>query len=265
MKLAIQIVNFKTKKYLFDCIEGIEKDLREVDIEYKILILDNASGDDLSNIKNRFSGIELHYSDQNKGFGAGHNYLSKKIESEFILILNPDIKFIEADTITRLISEFSGDLNIAVVGPKLVNECGDQRWDHGELKGFWAWYATHTGGSHWTRKSIRGEVAWVSGAFFLIRRDVFEKVRKFDEKFFLYKEEEDLCLRIRQNGYKVIYEPAIQVFHHGSAVASKSLYFDASDRYFVEKHFRSRGILSFFLIRLLQQLKYRLINHFLYR
>lgn len=243
LDLIVQIVNYKTKKYLPNCIGGVMNDLKDFSISYKILILDNNSGDDLKDLESKYieQEVEFYYSDKNLGFGGGHNFLAKRAESKYILILNPDIKFIGEKTISRLLSLIKNSKETAVVGPLLMNEGGVQHWDHGELKGFKSWIAMKTGSSYWKSRSEAGEVAWVSGAFFLILREVFYIVEGFDDKFFLYKEEEDLCLRIRKLGYKVIYSPLIKAFHYGSVVASKDIYFDASDKYFYQKHISVKG------------------------
>ena len=82
-----------------------------------------------------------------------------------------------------------------------------------------------------------GEVAWVSGAVFLIKSDVFEKAGGFDENFFLYKEEEDLCISIRKLGEKIFYNPEIRFMHISSVVAKKEIHMPASAKYFNEKHY----------------------------
>ena len=73
----------------------------------------------------------------------------------------------------------------------------------------------------------------------MIRKKLFDKIGGFDEKFFLYKEEEDLCLRIRKKGGHIWYDPGITALHYGSVVAKKSDHMQKSAIYFLEKHFRN--------------------------
>lgn len=206
-KVSIQIVNYKTKKYLDECLESISNDLASADFLYEILILDNYSGDDLSDLEKKYSTVRFYYSGKNGGFGFGHNFLARKGEGEYILILNPDIKIIQPETIARLL-ELAEKTGASVVGPRLINEKGQQAWDHGELGK--NPIKNKLGLSLWKVRKTRGEVAWISGAVFLIKRAEFERIGGFDEKFFLYREEEDLCLRLRQIGSKIIYDPAIE-------------------------------------------------------
>lgn len=247
LDLAVQIVNYKTKKYLPDCIEGVISDLQDANLSYKILILDNASGDNLDNFSKEYRNVAIYYAGKNIGFGAGHNFLAKKVESKYILVLNPDIKFIEGKTIEKLLENFKKEKEIAVVGPKLlIDEGRPQLWDHGELDGFLAWIANNAAGSYWEEKNKKIKVAWVSGAFFMVKRNVFKSTGGFDENFFLYKEEEDLCLRLRQLGYDIIYDPSAKVLHYGSVIASKDKFMPASIAYFQEKHFNGKILFPIF-------------------
>jgi GT2 family glycosyltransferase len=242
LDIAIQIVNYNTKKYLVECIDGVLNGLKDSGLSYKILVLDNASQDNLSDLKIRYDErVEWYDSGKNLGFGGGHNLLGKKSSSDYILILNPDIRFIEKDTIKRIVESIKEKKNIAAVGPKLLMENNKpQPWDHGELIGIKAWMANHIGRSFWQERSKKANVAWVSGAFFLVRRDIFEKNDGFDEHFFLYKEEEDLCLRMRKKRWNIVYVPAVKVLHYGSVVASKDEYMPRSNEYFTEKHFSGK-------------------------
>ena len=238
--LRIQIVNYKTKQYLLECLSSLFKDLEGVTFSYTVAILDNASGDDLSDINSLFPGknIEIFMGEKNLGFGGGHNLLAQHKDARYLLLLNPDTTFIEPNTVSRLFEEIERISANAVVGPRLITkENKTQRWDHGEMKGFFAKIAMAMGESYWKEREKPLPVAWVSGAVFLIDKNTFDTLGGFDERFFLYKEEEDLCLRLRQKGGIVLYDPTISVLHYGSVVAKKSEYMGASKKYFKAKHF----------------------------
>ncbi|EKE18841.1 MAG: glycosyl transferase family 2 [uncultured bacterium] len=248
--IAIQIVNYKTKKYLLKCLEDVFNDLKDCDFSFVINILDNNSGDDLSELKKIFNNddkINIFYSDKNLGFGGGHNLLSTKSDARYLLLLNPDVEIIEKNSIVRLF-EKAEELNVSVVGPKLVNKNAEvQVWDHGELFRLRAWIANNAGSAFWYDRDDISEVAWVSGAVFLIKKNIFEKVGRFDENFFLYKEEEDLCVSIRKLGEKVIYDPTIRFMHINSVVAKKEVHMPASAEYYNKKHYKNlfkRSILN---------------------
>lgn len=231
--LAIQYVNYKTRDYLRSSLTDVMADAQSSALDYKVYILDNASGDNLRDLERE--KVAIKYSDTNVGFGAGHNLLASLHDSEYTLLLNPDTRFIEPDTIARLIASLASSPSVAAVGPRLLGRNEEQQeWDHGELD-FTS--GDDSPGSYWKPRADAGEVAWVSGAASLLRTAAFKSVGGFDEKFFLYKEEEDLFLRLRQKGYTIHYDPSIAIVHIGSVVANKhSRHFEQSIAYYNQKH-----------------------------
>lgn len=236
--LRIQIVNYKTKPYLIDCLASMREELEQADFSSSFAILDNASGDNLSDIPSKFPWIrnlEIIQGMKNLGFGAGHNLLAKRGDAEYLLILNPDLKFIEPDTIGRLLRTVK-ETRSQAVGPRLVTLDGvTQAWDHG------GWHAT----IHWLR-SLFGkrighvvgkarETTWISGAFLLVEKELFDHIGGFDEDFFLHQEELDLCDRIRDQGGKIVYDSSVSAMHVGEVVTKKSDWLPESMRKLARK------------------------------
>lgn len=241
--LSIQIINYNTKTYLKTCLDSLLKDMEGIPISYVINVLDNNSGDDLTDLERIYDKdkVKFYNSKINYGFGGGHNYLSRQCESEYMLILNSDILFIEDKTVERLYNTIAGRNEYKAAGPRLVVEDYEQQpFDHGELKGLMAYLKNNYGASYWKPRKEPSDAAWVSGAVFLVETATFKKIDGFDEKFFLYKEEEDLCIRIRETGAKILYEPRITVMHYGHVVARRSIHFDNSMNYYLDKHFRNK-------------------------
>ena len=96
--LAVQIVNYKTKAYVERCVASAVADLEPVGLDYEINLLDNASGDDLTALGERYGRCQVHVAERNLGFGAGQNLLASKTDAEYLLILNPDVEFITPNT-----------------------------------------------------------------------------------------------------------------------------------------------------------------------
>ena len=217
------------------CLPTVLADVAALD--HRVLVLDNASGDDLSELARAHSDVVFETAERNLGFGAGHNQLAALHDARTILILNPDTLFIEPRTVERLLAALGG--GVVGVGPQLVSAAGeiDPR-DHGELHGFRARVALAAGDSHYRRRDAPADVAWVAGAACLIERDAFDAVGGFDPEFFLYKEEEDLFLRMRRRGGRVRYLPTVRVRHEGGVVASRAEHMPSSAARFVEKHVR---------------------------
>jgi hypothetical protein len=238
--LAVQVVNYRTRRQLEVCLPSALDDVAGLDA--RVFVLDNASGDDLSELAARHPEVTFETAERNLGFGAGHNLLATRHDAAALLLLNPDARIVERDTAARLLRALDG---IAAVGPQLVSEAGavDPR-DHGELHGFRARVAQAAGHSHYRRRDAPADVAWVSGAACLIAREWFDRVGGFDPEFFLYKEEEDLFLRIREAGGRVRYEPGVRVRHDGGAVASRDEHLTASVERFADKHVRRPRLMS---------------------
>ena len=240
--LSIQIVNFNTKKYLINCLQSVFQDLSDSQLSFEINVLDNNSNDDLSDLNNFFTNfqnksLKIYQSRENLGFGAGHNFLARLTNAKYLLLLNPDIVIENIGCISKLYNRIIQDIPIKVIGPKLYNRKGEnQAWDHGESQGFKAKFMNSIGWGFWKNRDQESECAWVSGAVLLIEKFSFDQVGGFDENFFLYKEEEDLCLRLRQQNYQVLYFPEIEIMHIGSVVAKKEKYLFKSCRYFFGKH-----------------------------
>ena len=130
---------------------------------------------------------------------------------------------------------------IKAVGPKLVTADGAaQPYDHGRLHGVRAQIALRGGHSYWQATDTPTDVAWVSGAAIAVERIAFEAVGGFDENLFLYKEDEDLCLRLRAGGGRIVYDPRVVVRHHGSVVADRKDELATASSYYFAKHFRNR-------------------------
>lgn len=241
-QLTVQIVSYRTRGYLARCLDSLVADLRKGGpSSYEILLLENASGEDLRPLAARHERCRLEVAERNLGFGAGHNRLAASARAPHLLILNPDTELIEAGSVGRLLGASLSRPEVKIVGPRLLSAGGEvQRWDHGRLHGLRAQISYRGGHSYWRPAERPLEVAWVSGAAMLVERASFAAVGGFDESFFLYKEDEDLCLRIRERGGSILYDPRVAVRHHGSVVAGRGEELLGAQRRFIEKHFAHR-------------------------
>jgi N-acetylglucosaminyl-diphospho-decaprenol L-rhamnosyltransferase len=243
LDLAVQIVNYRTKAHLGPCLRAALDDLRGSALDHRVLVLDNASGDDLSDLAaaHRDDPVEFHLAERNAGFGAGHNRLAALHDARVLLLLNPDAVLPGTGVAARLY-EVLAEPGVAAAGPQLAGADGRVHpWDHGELRGARARLAAAAGHSRPLERHERAEVAWVSGACAAVSRPWFDLVGGFDPGFFLYKEEEDLFLRMRRLGARVVYEPALRVLHHESVTGARSEHLTASVRRFRDKHVRTRA------------------------
>jgi N-acetylglucosaminyl-diphospho-decaprenol L-rhamnosyltransferase len=238
LDLAVQIVNYRTREHLGPCLRALLDDLAESPLAHRTFVLDNASGDDLGALAAAHARdpVEFHAAERNLGFGAGHNRLASLHDARALLLLNPDTLLPGHGTAAALHAVLA-EAGVAAAGPQLVSETGAiHGWDHGELHGARARLAGAAGHSHARERRERAEVAWVSGACAAIARPWFDAVGGFDPGFFLYKEEEDLFLRMRRLGARIVYEPALRVLHHQSVTGARSEHLEASVRRYRDKH-----------------------------
>lgn len=218
MSLAVQIVNYDTAEWLGPCLDSV---LANAPTGTRVVVLDNASSDDIEELRDRFAAVVFVRSERNLGFGGGHNRLAREHDAELLCLVNPDVVVEGPEVLARLLTEF-GDPAVGAAGPLLRTADGEpQRFDHGELGGLRARVAAGAGHAHWVPRTRAADAAWVSGAFLVVRREAFDAVGGFDEGFFLYKEEEDLGLRMRGAGWRVRYVPEVDVRHVGGVVARR--------------------------------------------
>lgn len=222
-KLTVSIVNYNAGDYLLRCVESLEKLENEVSIE--VYIVDNASNDDsISKLKVRSSKfkIKLHFilNDQNLGFGKAHNQVLKNLKTEYALILNPDVELVKGN-LAGPISIMDANSEVGAVTGKIILSNGQV--DLTAHRGFptpWAsfkyYFLKDDSDYHLLKKNMHQihEVDAISGAFFLTRKKILDQVGFFDEDYFMYAEDIDLCYRIKQAGYKIMYLPSVKILHH---------------------------------------------------
>ncbi|MFA4817781.1 MAG: glycosyltransferase family 2 protein [Parcubacteria group bacterium] len=232
-KLSIIIVNYQSEKYLAKCIFSIKEKILAV--EYEIIVVNN---DDLD--IQCPSEARLINTGKNIGFGAACNLGARMAQGEILCFLNPDTEIV-SENILNLLSEFEKDKKLAIVGPRLVRENGKtQWWCAGEEFTLWRLIKNNIGlidsKKIWeSQKDVAAD--WVSGAALFVKKEIFEKVEGFDEDFFMYFEDIDLCRRARQLGYKVLYFPKFTIKHFGGKSfldkkTQKAYYYKSQRRYF---------------------------------
>lgn len=194
----------------------------------RIVVVDNASDEDPGELAVRYPDVDLVVLPANRGYGAGANVGARAVPADVLIVSNPDVS-IDASSLKRLVDS-AAQPGIGVVGPKLLNPDGTlQRSAYRRDPGLWntvveccyplqAAILRFLPDRHPTLHSVASherpsEVCSVVGAIVAMKRDAFEAVGGFDEGFFLYREETDLCIRLRAAGWSVRYEPAATAIH----------------------------------------------------
>lgn len=223
----ILIVNFNSGLHLRACLESV----RAHAPGSRAIVVDNASSDGSEAAAERAGEhLTLVRNEANVGFGAAVNRALRLARSETVLLMNPDC-LLREDTLGPLEAELAAHPECAVVGPRVVNDDGSLqgsvRGDPTLLTGLFGrtslltrWFPR----SAIARRNVqtlagRSERSftadWISGACLLARRDRLASINGFDERFFLYWEDADLCLRLRQAGWTIRYVSNATVVHTG--------------------------------------------------
>lgn len=261
MKISVIIVNYKTKNITSDCIESMLRFTREIDLE--ILVVDNNSGEDNVTYleKKFFNKVKIIPNKKNIGFGAANNKGIKVASGDIVLFLNSDT--IIKDNIFIKILENFGNKKVGVVSPLLFNNKGEvQKFSYGKFPTL----SKDIFRDNYKFKkefSVIIEVDWVSGAAMAVRKNIFEEIGGFDENFFMYFEDIDLCHRIKDKGYDVVVDKDISIVHLGGGSVKKhnerkKMYYKSQNYYYKKHH----GLFTMILMKCFRA-PYRLINYIL--
>ena len=228
MKVAVVILNWNGKNFL-------EKFLPSVfacNSSYaEIIVADNASTDDsVSFLRSKYPQVRIIQNASNGGFAKGYNDALKLLEAEYYVLLNSDVE-VTPDWIDGVIQLMDTDKSIAACQPKIRAFDDKKLFEYaGAAGGFIDKYGYPfcRGRILDTLEEDKGqyndvrEVFWATGACLFVRSECFHKVNGFDEDFFAHMEEIDLCWRLKNLGYKIMYSPDSMVFHVGGGTLNKT-------------------------------------------
>lgn len=236
IKLSIIIVNYNTYSLTKQTIDSVINQL--IPFAYEIILVDNASTDgSIQQLKEDFNSqeefIHIIINNSNLGFGRANNIGMKLSKGEYILLLNSDT-VVGEDCLEKCLNQIQDQVEVGALGCKVV--LGDGSLDHACKRGF----PTPKASLYYFLKLDRknpmkyglydalhlgedevGEVDALMGAFMLMPRKVLDEVGLFDEDYFMYGEDIDLCYRIKSAGYKVLYYPEARIIHYKGGSSKK--------------------------------------------
>ena len=216
------VVSYNSASYLPDCLRS----LRAEGVA-DIVVVDNSSSDGSAEAA-READAEVHVlqTGANLGFGTGANRGVAVARGEYVLVMNPDT-VVEPGTVKALSEALDRDPGLAVVGPRLENVDGSLypsvrrfpdltvAFGHAFLGLVWPAnpFTRRYRMLDWDHDQQAADVDWVGGACFIVRRSAFDLIGGFDEGYFMYVEDVDLCWRLGRAGWRIGYEPAGRVVH----------------------------------------------------
>lgn len=236
--ISVIIVNYNVKELLEQCIKSIFAAAGRLSVE--VIVVDNNSFDGSAEfIRQKFPGkpgLKIIESPVNLGFAKANNLGAKEAQGEYLLILNPDT-ILQEDTLDRSLEYYKAGKDIGALTCKLILPNG--KLDLACRRSFptpgVAVFRILGLSRIFPKSRLFGkynltyldendtyEVDAIVGAFMLIKKDVYEKVKGFDEDYFMYGEDLDLCFRIKKAGYRIIYFPETSIIHYKGESTKKS-------------------------------------------
>ena len=218
--LTVIITSFHSRDKIFSCIDSIEKSIR-------IIVIENSNDEKLKEeIHSKYQNVECILSKENLGYGAGNNLGLSRVETRYALIVNPDVT-LNTDTVNKFFFSINNLEDFGIVAPISQNEKYNNfnTNDDKEIK----------------------EVDNVKGFAMFLNMKTLKQINFFDDNFFLYFEEIDLCRRLKKNNSKIFIDPTIKVSHLGgtshnpeiekSMELSRNWHWMWSTFYFHKKHY----------------------------
>ncbi|MFH1201774.1 MAG: glycosyltransferase family 2 protein [Candidatus Omnitrophota bacterium] len=220
MDLSIIIVNYNAKDVLSQCLNSIYDNTKDVD--FQITVIDNASGDGSPQIiRQRFPRVKLIQNNVNSGLTQAQNQGLKLAQGKYLLLLNNDT-YLQPQAINKLIEFMDQNPDGGIAGPRIYTNANIQisfAWMPKNPHLFLPYilfkklFLNYELRRHNYNLNNNLEVDYVSGACLMIRKTIMENIGYMDEGYFVYNEDDDLCLRVRQKGYKIYYLPEAKVIH----------------------------------------------------
>ncbi len=226
-KLSIIILSYNVKGVLKDCLASLKESIRGINAE--VWVVDNASSDGSAEmVKMDFPWVNLVVSDKNLGFAKGNNLARNRIRGDYILFLNSDV-IVNRDAIHHSLQYLIENRDIGALTCKVVLSDGSLDKDtrrsfvtpwigmiHLFLRLDRLFPKSKIFGRYWygyIPEDVTHDVDVIQGAFFLTRRSVLDEVDWFDEDYFLDGDDIDLCWKIKEKGWRIVYYPKYSVLH----------------------------------------------------
>lgn len=224
------VINYNTREDLRRCLRTMEESLGRL----PVVVVDNGSTDGSQRmVRDEFPWVLLVENPGNPGYASACNAGIRATDRPYVFVLNSDVEFVDKE-LEALLDYLDENPKVGALGPLVLNTDGTRQMScrrfpsmlenvvHGFLGEVWP---DNLFTRSYQMKDLEGkeprEVDWVSGAAMLLRREAVERVGGFDEAYFMYVEDVDLCWRLREAGYRVVYHPGFRLVHHIGRTSSQ--------------------------------------------
>lgn len=224
--ISFLILTFNSENYIGRLLESLDVLVGEKikKKKYEVVVVDNHSTDKTREILKNYSFIRLVNNNSNVGYAKGINIAVAASKGKYLVVVNPDAYLKEAD-FEKVISEFEKNNSLGIAGLKIEDENGNSEKSAGSFFNPFT-FLLYSLGLEWLagvrfspKKAAR--VDYVSGGFVVFKREVFEALRGFDEEFFMYVEDMDICYRARKIGFSSYFLPYATIVHKGQGSSNR--------------------------------------------
>ncbi|KFF27213.1 glycosyltransferase family 2 protein [Chryseobacterium vrystaatense] len=271
MKLSIIIVNYNVTRLLRNCLLSIQKYTEGEN--YEVIVIDNASTDaSWSDLIPEFPKVHFISSEHNEGFAIANNKAIKTAAGEYVLLLNPDTE-LEGFYLKDILDFADSRENFGCLGVRMHDAQGiflpeSKRSVPDMFNSFEKLFTNlkRSNSKSYYRSDIEEnaveEVDVVTGAFLLIKRDIYEKIGGLDETYFMYGEDIDLCYTLLRTGYKNYYYGKASLLHHkGESTIKDEVYLDrfyGAMQIFIDKYYRESKPMQYSFLKAGLKLRHKI-------
>lgn len=270
-KLSIVIVNYNVTQLLRNCLLSIQKYCEGID--YEVIVIDNKSTDSSwGDLIPEFPKVHFIASEKNEGFAKANNRAIETAAGEYLLILNPDTE-LEGFYLNEILNFADSKTNFGCLGVRMHDADGNflpesKRSVPDMINSFEKLFTNFKkkNSKSYYRNDVDeygvAEVEVITGAFFLVKKEVYEKVGGLDERYFMYGEDIDLCYTLLNNNYKNYYYGKASILHHkGESTVKDELYlerFYGAMQIFIDKYYRVNKPLQYSFMKAGLRLRHKI-------
>ena len=253
MKASIIILDFEKSKRVLQNVESIQQ--QQTSFPFEIIIAVNAATPEakakltpLSKAEN----VKLVFNEKNLGYTRGMNAAAREASGEFILVVNPDIVWKEKNTLQKLVDFMEKNANVGIAAPKQIDEESGKialtvrafpKLRRQIARRSWLRYlpgiregVAYDEMQHLDYSQTQS-VDWLQSSFWILRKDLWEKLQGLDERFFLFMSDPDFCYRVWEAGFEVVYYPEVKVYADGLRCSAGG-FFDFFRKWTLRQHLR---------------------------
>lgn len=271
MKLSIIIVNYNVTQLLRNCLLSIQKYVEKV--EYEVIVIDNASTDSSwGDLIPEFPSVQFISSKSNGGFSKANNQAIQEAKGEYLLLLNPDTE-LEGFYMKELLDFADTEPEFGCLGVRMHDAEGNflpesKRSVPDMFNSFEKLFTNlkNNNSKSYYRNDIEeneiSEVEVITGAFLLIKKDVYKNIGGLDESYFMYGEDIDLCYTLLRKGYRNYYYGKVSILHYkGESTIKNDFYlkrFYGAMQIFIDKYYKDTKPMQYSFLKAGLKLRYQI-------